>query len=78
MTVDELAAEALEACYPAGGGETGDDDAFEAFIGSEDSGDPSWAARPSAQLRDEFGKRPCWNQSKTTWEPVSRSTTIPR
>jgi hypothetical protein len=56
VTVDELAAEALQARFPAAGGDSGED-GLDAFIGSGDSGDPSWAARPAAELRAEAYKR---------------------
>lgn len=58
MSLDELAAEALEARFPARSDNNSDgDDVLEAFIGSGDSGDPSWAARPAAELRAEAYKR---------------------
>jgi hypothetical protein len=57
MTVDELAAETLRARFPAPASSNSGDDVLEAFIGSGDSGDPSWAARPTSELRAEAYKR---------------------
>lgn len=56
MTVDELAAEALAARFPHTAFDVGGD-ALEAFIGSGDSGDPSWAGRDSAELRKDAATR---------------------
>lgn len=52
VNVDELTAELLAAVLPAG-----EEDALEAFIGSGDSGDPSWAGRPIRELRAEAAAR---------------------
>ena len=58
MSVDELAAETLADRFPpAARPERDQSDPLEAFIGSGDSGDPSWAARPIGQLRAEAYKR---------------------
>ena len=50
---DELTAELLAAGLPAGE----EVDALEAFIGSGDSGDPSWAGRDTRELRAEATAR---------------------
>lgn len=52
--VDEVAAELLGDRLPAAEGEL---DVLEAFIGSGDSGDPSWAGRDTAELRAEAAAR---------------------
>ncbi len=53
VSVDELTAELLAAGLPAGE----EVDALEAFIGSGDSGDPSWAGRDTRELRAEATAR---------------------
>lgn len=57
ISVDELAAEALEDRFPPPGNGTEGGDALEAFIGSGDSGDPSWASQPASELRAEAYRR---------------------
>lgn len=56
MSLDEVAAEALAARYPVPVSGPGYD-ALEAFIGSGDSGDPSWASRDTRELRREAAER---------------------
>ncbi len=56
VTVDELAAETLADRFPARANPD-DRDALEAFIGSGDSGDPTWASRDSAELRRDAATR---------------------
>jgi hypothetical protein len=54
MTAEQVAIEAIESRFPA----TGDQgDALEAFIGSGDSGDSSWAERDARELRAEALRR---------------------
>lgn len=53
VSVDELTAELLAVGLPAGG----EVDALEAFIGSGDSRDPSWAGRDTRKLRAEAAAR---------------------
>lgn len=53
VSIDELTAELLAAGLHAGE----DVDALEAFIGSGDSGDPSWAGRDTRELRAEAAAR---------------------
>lgn len=53
VSVDELTAELLAAGLPAGE----EVDPLEAFIGSGDSGDPSWAGRDTRDLRAEAAAR---------------------
>jgi hypothetical protein len=55
ITVDELAAETLSASLLASTG--AQVDPLEAFIGSGDSGDPTWAAQPSIELRQQAARR---------------------
>lgn len=55
ISVDELAAETLSASLAADAGV--EVDPLEAFIGSGDSGDPAWAARPTAELRGDAAAR---------------------
>lgn len=50
---EQVAIEAIEAQLPA----RADDDPLEAFIGSGDSGDPSWAERDTSELRAEASRR---------------------
>jgi hypothetical protein len=50
VTPDELATEVLEARLP-------DTGALAAFIGSGDSGDPTWASRDIHELRAELASR---------------------
>lgn len=57
MSVDELAAQTLTDRFPASGSQTVGEDALEAFIGSGDSGDSSWAGRPAGELRAEAYRR---------------------
>lgn len=54
VEVDVVAAELLAAGLPAAGGEP---DPLDAFIGSGDSGDPTWASRDTAELRTEAARR---------------------
>lgn len=53
VSVDELTEELLAAGLPSGE----EVDALEAFIGSGDSGDPSWAGRDTRELRAEAAAR---------------------
>ena len=53
VSVDDLSAELVAAGLPAGS----DPDPLEAFIGSGDSGDPTWAARHTHDLRAEASTR---------------------
>jgi len=53
VSVDELTAELLAAGLPAGE----EVDPLEAFIGSGDSGDPTWAGRDTRTLRAEAAAR---------------------
>ncbi len=53
VSVDELTAELLAAGLRAGS----EVDALEDFIGSGDSGDPSWAGRDTRELRAEAAAR---------------------
>lgn len=58
VSVEELSAELLAAALPGDdGGAEPRSDALEAFIGSGDSGDPSWASRPAGELRAEAYRR---------------------
>jgi hypothetical protein len=57
ISIAELAAETLQARFPAPAASDSGDDVLEAFIGSGDSGDPSWAARPTSELRAEAYRR---------------------
>jgi hypothetical protein len=50
MSIDELSAELIAAGLP-------DFDPLEAFIGSGDSGDPTWATRDIHELRSELAAR---------------------
>jgi len=57
ISVDALAAETLATRFPAAGTDANAEDPLEAFIGSGDSGDPSWASRPTGELRAEAYRR---------------------
>ena len=50
VSVDELSAQLLAAGLP-------EEDPLEAFIGSGDSGDPTWASRDIHELRSELATR---------------------
>ena len=53
VSVEQLAIETIESRFPAGD----EEDALEAFIGSGDSGDASWAERDTSELRAEALRR---------------------
>lgn len=55
--VEETATELLAAALDAKPTATGDRDALSAFIGSGDSGDPTWASRDIHELRSELAAR---------------------
>jgi hypothetical protein len=53
VSPEQLAIETIESRFPAGD----EEDPLEAFIGSGDSGDPSWAERHTSELRAEALRR---------------------
>lgn len=55
--VDQTATDLLAAALDAKPKATGDRDALAAFIGSGDSGDPTWASRDIHELRSELAAR---------------------
>ncbi|MDP9072705.1 MAG: hypothetical protein M3N98_00790 [Actinomycetota bacterium] len=57
VSADAVVAQAVAAHLPAQHGDDDDTDPLEAFIGSGDSGDASWAARDIHQLRHELAER---------------------
>lgn len=55
---EELAVSALDHAFPASDGPTDEQrKAAEDFLGSGDSGDPTWASRNIHELRSEFAER---------------------
>ncbi len=57
VSAETVVAQAVAAHLPAQHDDDDDTDPLEAFIGSGDSGDPSWAARDIHQLRHELAER---------------------
>ena len=57
VSIDELSAELVAAGLPADTPSAPEPDALQAFIGSGDSGDPSWAGSDTALLRAEAAAR---------------------